>query len=289
MSKAKSTFKYLIGRLLEILAPWIARDLDQDRHSGRFLRAKRWIFYARSVHARARGDVDALQKTLSDFWQADAADAYFDQYSDRFAKWFLGPHHEIVDQLAVLCRSNDYSRLIEVGCGEGKVLEHCAAAMPAVQDFIGVDINPTIIARDKESFAQNSRLQFLTADAPIWLQENAQPGTILMTYGGVMEYFSAATLTTMFTNLAQHGRAAIALVEPVDPNHDLVHDAASHAFGQESSFSHNYEKLLLGAGYKIIFHKHLNFGGVSWVMILATTVLPNATTVISTMAKIASF
>ena len=269
MAQARQTFKLWVGNLLEVLAPWIRHDLDTDRHSGRFVKQKRWILYARTARARARGDAGALQKSLFQFWRADTADTYFDCYVDRYQKWFLGPHHEIVDQLATLARSGTYSRLIEVGCGAGRVLEHCAAAMPEVQDFIGVDINPVIIARNRVDYAQNSRLQFLATDASGWLQDAAQPGTILLTYGGVMEYFSAETLSAMFGTLAQHRPAAVALVEPVDPGHALAKDAASHAFGQENSFSHNHEKLLLAAGFQTVFCKTLHLDGKSWVMLLA--------------------
>jgi SAM-dependent methyltransferase len=273
MSHTKDTLKYWGGSLLDVLAPWVVRGSDQGRHSGRFLRAKRWILYARSRRARAQGNADALQKTLFDFWHADAADAYFDQYGDRFAKWFLGPHHEIVDQLTALSRSGDYTRLIEVGCGAGQVLEHCAAAMPQVQDFIGIDINPVIIARDQAHYAGNPRLQFLSADASVWLPKAAKPGTILLTYGGVMEYFAGPTLSAIFASLARHAPAAVALVEPVDPDHDLAADPASHAFGQENSFSHNHEKLLEAAGFQTVFRKTLTLGGQSWVMLLAKTEL----------------
>jgi trans-aconitate methyltransferase len=275
MAHSRETMKLLAGNLLEVLAPWVRRDLDADRHSGRFIKLKRWILCARTARARARGDTRALQKSLFQFWRTDTANDYFDRYQDRYQKWFLGPHHEIVDQLAKLARSGDYNRLVEVGCGAGRVLEHCANAMPGVRDFIGVDINPVIIARDKTDYAQNPRLQFLAADASIWLEETAQPGTILLTYGGVMEYFSADTLASMFRGLAQHHPAAVALVEPVDPNHDLANDPASHAFGQENSFSHNHEKLLQNAGFKTLFRKELRFGGVSWVMLLAATGLQN--------------
>lgn len=276
MPHARERLKLWAGSLLEVIAPWVTQDLDKGLNSGRFIKIKRWILYARTARARAIGDVGALQKSLFHFWQADTADAYFDQYLDRYQKWFLGPHHEIVDQLASLSRSGAYSHLIEVGCGAGRVLEHCAAAMPEVKNFIGVDINPVVIARNQAAFMQNSRLQFLAADASTWLNEKAKPGTILMTYGGVMEYFSASTLVAMFRSLAQHPPAAVALVEPVDPAHDLAKDATSHAFGQENSFSHNHEKLLEAAGYEVVFRKTLRLGGASWVMILATAGQPLA-------------
>lgn len=275
MSHSRDTLKLWAGSIAEILAPWARHDLDIGANSGRFLKLKKLILFARTARARARGDAGALQKSLFHFWRADTADTYFDQYLDRYQKWFLGPHHEIVDHLAKLSSGGGYNRLIEVGCGAGRVLEHCAAAMPEVRDFIGVDINPVIIARNQAEFAQNTRLQFLSADASCWLQDTAQPGTIMLTYGGVMEYFSAETLSVMFEALAQHQPAAVALVEPVDPNHDLARDAASHVFGQENSFSHNHEKLLEAAGYDVIFRKTLQLGGVSWVMLLATAGQPS--------------
>lgn len=270
MSHLKETIKVWAGTVLEVLAPWAMQGLDTNQRSGRFLKLKRWILHARTARAKARGDAEALQKGLFQFWHTDTADSYFDKYLDRHEKWFLGPHHEIVGQLSALTRLGTYTRLIEVGCGNGRVLEHCAAAMPEVPEFIGVDINPTIIDRDRVKYAQNPRLQFLTTDASVWLEKTAQPGTILLTYGGVMEYFSAATLGGMFKALAQKSPAAVALVEPVDPDHDLVNDAASHAFGQENSFSHNHEKLLQAAGFTVVFRKTLRLGGASWAMLLAT-------------------
>jgi SAM-dependent methyltransferase len=274
MLHSKEMIKVWAGGLLEIIVPWAKRDLDQGLNSGRFVKIKRWILYARSARARARGDAGALQKSLFQFWRADTSDAYFDKYLDRYEAWFLGSHHAIVDQLVLLSRSGAYSRMVEVGCGAGQALKHCADAMPEVQEFIGVDINPTIIARNRVNFAQTPRLQFLATDASVWLRENTQSGTILLTYGGVMEYFAPQTLTAMFTTLAQHGPAAVALVEPVDPDHDLANDAASHAFGQENSFSHNHEKLLAAAGYRVIFRKALRVSGISWMMLLATVLPP---------------
>ena len=270
MLQTRDMVKFWLGSVLEIMAPWITQDLDRGQHLGRFIKAKRWILFARTTRARAKGDASGLQKSLFQFWRTDTADAYFDQYLDRYETWFLGGHHEIVDQLADLSQSGAYNRLVEVGCGAGRVLEHCASAMPEVKTFVGVDINPSVIASNKAKFAQNPRLQFQTADACIWLKDTAQPGTILMTYGGVMEYFSGSALAAMFRTLAKAGPAAVALMEPVDPAHDLAHDSASHAFGQENSFSHNHQKLLEATGYDIVFRKTLVLGGASWVMLVAT-------------------
>ena len=116
MLPTKTAIKLWAGGLLEVFVPWITRDLDKGLNSGRFPKIKSWILQARAARARAGGDAGALQKSLFQIWRADTADAYFDQYLDRYQKWFLGPHHEIVDQLALLSRSGAYSRLVEVGC-----------------------------------------------------------------------------------------------------------------------------------------------------------------------------
>ncbi len=271
MSRSKETIKVWLGSLLEVMVPSAVRELETDQRSGHFVGIKQRILYARTVRAKARGDTGALQKSLFQFWRADTADAYFDRYLDRYQKWFLGPHHEIVDQLAALSRSGDYSRLVEIGCGAGRVLQHCADAMPQVTECIGVDINPSVIARNQADFAADTRLRFLSADASSWLVQNPRAGTVLLTYGGVMEYFSAQTLSGMFAALAQHGPAAVALVEPFDPDHDLAQDAASHSFGPENSFSHNHQKLLEAAGYEVVYRKTLRLDDTSWMMLLART------------------
>ncbi|NJM84102.1 MAG: class I SAM-dependent methyltransferase [Tabrizicola sp.] len=275
MSKIKHAIKTVGGSFLEFACPAAVRELDSNIRSGRYLKAKRWILHARTERAKRRGTAEDLQKSLFQTWQTDVSDGYFEQYLDRFQKWFLGPHHEIVDELATLSRSGRYHRLVEVGCGAGRVLEHLSKAMPEVPSFIGVDINEGIVARNQTEYAADPRLTFLAADAAIWLKETAMPGTILMTYGGVMEYFSAETLTALFKSLAANGPAAVALVEPVDPGHDLEGDTASHVFGGENSFSHNHAHLLRQAGYRIRFRKTLDLGLVSWIMILAETEHPS--------------
>jgi SAM-dependent methyltransferase len=271
VSNGKHLIKVVGGSLLELFVPRAAREIDSGAPSGKYLRAKRWILYARTARAKSRSDTASLQDNLFKSWRTDAADDYFNRYLDRFEKWFLGPHHEIVDQLTLLSESGRYTRLIEVGCGSGQVLEHCAAAMPGVADFVGVDINASIIARNKAAFAENPRLTFLAADASTWLRETVSPGTILLTYGGVMEYFRAETLIAMFQSLAAHAPAAVALVEPVDPDHDLQNDTASHIFGGENSFSHNHAHLLREAGFHIRFEKGVTTGQHVWRMVVATT------------------
>lgn len=132
----------------------------------------------------------------------------------------------------------------------------------------GLDINPTIIARNRETLT-DPRLCFAQGDAAGWLAAHPAPRRALLSYGGVMEYFAPATLEALFGTLAAHPPAVVALCEPLDPAHDLAHEPASRAFGQESSYSHNHAHLLRRAGFDVIWHEEVNDGGVRWMMMLA--------------------
>lgn len=271
MGTALDYVKLSVGTILEVLAPGLARDIETGRHSGRNIRAKRWILYAKTRRAARRGDARGTQRALFDFWRADVSNSFYDRYVLRFRKWFLGPHHEIVDELEKLAGSREFRQFVEVGCGDGLALEHCAERLPRIPRFVGVDINPSIIERNRSRFAENPRLTFVAANAADWLDENVTDGTILFTYGGVMEYFDADALRGLFASLARRVGTAVALVEPLDPEHDLAGDSASHIFGAENSFSHNHAGLLREAGFAIQFQKELRLDGIRWMMLVAAT------------------
>ena len=81
------------------------------------------------------------------------------------------------------------------------------------------------------------------------------PGTVVFSNGGVLEYFSPANLERLFSTVAISSPAAIVLVEPAAPNHDLENQPESLVFGQEYSFSHNYRRRLIEAGFDVVFEQ----------------------------------
>ena len=62
MTKLREMTKRLVGNLADIFVPSLRWELETDRHSGHFVKLKRWILFARSARARARGDMHDLQK-----------------------------------------------------------------------------------------------------------------------------------------------------------------------------------------------------------------------------------
>lgn len=157
-------------------------------------------------------------------------------------------------------------RLVEIGCGDGRVLDHLAGRLAGVGEFVGLDLNGPIIAEDRVRYADRPRLRFESGDALEWLQANAAPGTILMTYGGVLEYFAPDRLRELFALLPRP--ALLALVEPLSPGYDEAREPASRADSVECSFSHPYRRLVQEAGYVLLFERRVELEH-RWILLLA--------------------
>jgi SAM-dependent methyltransferase len=267
--RLRSLARTLAGTALEMTRPALVRELDLGENRGANLRAKTWILHARVRRARLLGDSAAAQAALARYWQADTGDFFYDRYRDRFAAWFHGPHQVLIDQLEAAALRLELRELVEIGCGDGQALAHCAARMPGLERLTGIDINPTIIARNMETHAGDARLRFVEGDAQNWLAAHPAPRRALLSYGGVMEYFAPEALRAIFAGLAAHGPAVVALCEPVAPDHDLATHPASRMFGQESSFSHNHAHLLRAEGFEIRWQAEATDGGVRWAMMIA--------------------
>jgi trans-aconitate methyltransferase len=275
---ARTLAKALIGTVIEVLRPDLARAIDSPapRPQGQAaFKTRKWILEARLTRARWRGDQTAVRNALAGFWRNDTADFFYDRFQERFERSFLGPHQAVVDELVAWDSTHPFQYLVEIGCGDGRVLAHCAARLPGIPRLTGIDINPMIIARNRKVWADQPRLSFTATDATAWLATESRPATALLSYGGVMEYFDPAGLAAIFAGLASHPGTAVALVEPLAPDHDLAVQTRSRIFGPENSFSHNYPHLLQTAGFHIRFRRELNWDGARWLMLLATDRQPD--------------
>jgi SAM-dependent methyltransferase len=265
---ARSIAKAAIGHGVDILLPTLV-DTRTGSASNVRLRLKRWVLQSRLERARLAGDTAAVEAALRQFWQGETGDDFYDRYRLRFDRWFNGPHHVLIDQLAASSAQRPWQHLVEIGCGDGRALSHLADVLPGIVDATGIDINPHIIARNSALYAQDPRLRFLEGDATRLLPGLIRADTLLFSYGGVMEYFTPQHLAAIFDLIAATPGAAVALVEPVDPAHDLDQDPQSHVFGAEDSFSHNHRALALAAGLRVDYCQEIRAGGVRWMMLEA--------------------
>jgi SAM-dependent methyltransferase len=272
MQAVRDRLQVLVGAVAELILPALAREIDAGRSSGRALKLKRAIVRSRLRRAEWRNDPAAIEQALQAYWRSDVNEGFYAAFVARFDGWFHGPHYRLVDALAEAVAANpSLDRLVEVGCGDGRALAHLAERLPRLRELVGLDINARIIARNVGVHGDRLRLRFVQTDARRWLAEETRDGTILFSYGGVLEYVSEPELAAIFARLGRQRDTAVALVEPVDPRHNLTSDAGSHPHGLERSFSHNHLALLAAAGFTIRFAEELTVDGIRWMMILAVS------------------
>lgn len=262
--------KRVLGRLAAVAYPALTREVRAGNIGGPKHRMKRLIARAELNRLEAQKQRAAVEHALTRRWTSENLPVgYYDAYAERFERMFHGPHARIIDWLQDFAPRAGLTHVIEVGCGEGRVLAEMSRQIPGIARWTGVDINAAIIARNRDTYAGMPALDFAAADADQWLQDHLGPGALLMTYGGVMEYIAPETLTRWFELVAEKGGAGVLLTEPVDPDHDLIGDPASHLWGFEETYSHNHRALLEALGYRVLRRSRVTSEGYRWIMILA--------------------
>lgn len=270
MGKAKDALKLMIGRAAELALPNLGREIDETRNTTHAPKLKRAILHARLRRAQSRGDVAVIEKALAAFWKGDSGDRFHDNYAQQRLDLFLNYHSGVIDTFAGLVESANvrFSRFVEIGCGDGAVLSWCAERLPWIPEAIGLDINAAVIARISAERPLGGRLSFAKAEARDWLIAQPRPGTVVLSNGGVLEYFSQGNFDTLLRTLALSPPAAIVLIEPVAPQHDLQNKTQSFVFGQENSFSHNHRHRLRAAGFEVAFEEEMHISNIRWMLMI---------------------
>ena len=265
----KQSLKQCLGRIAATLRPSLATAVSEGAPAALKTRLGQWIHLAQTQQAAQEKAWPALRQQLAGYWKGGEGDQFYDAYPERFEQWFLKDHYPLVEALVAQAQILPMTQLVEVGCGDGRVLEHLAQRLPQLASLTGLDINPGIIARNQQSYAAHPRLKFESGDAQAWLLAHLSPNTILLTYGGVWEYFTQAELAQIFTHFRQLGAPSlIALVEPLGADFDVAQETQSRPYGLECSFSHPHRFLLETAGFEIVFDQEVILDH-RWKMLIA--------------------
>lgn len=270
MGKAKDTLKLTLGHAAAFALPGLGREIDEGRNPARAPKLKRAILYARLRRAQSLGDAAAIEHALAAFWKGGPGDKFHGNFAEERFDVFREQHAPVIDALDSLVEGcgGGFSRLVEIGCGDGAVLAYCADRLPWVAEAIGLDINAAVIARAASEYRADARLSFANVEARDWLTTNPKPGTVMVSNGGVLEYFSQENVDRLLQALALASPAAIVLVEPAAPDHDLDSQADSFVFGHEYSFSHNHRRRLGEAGFEVVFEQETHAFGARLMLMI---------------------
>lgn len=248
--------KGLTGRAIVPCFPKLAREILENPFGGNPGPLGRLIRNGYYLRAVAKRDFDLTQRFLMNYWESPASEGFFDEFEHRFESLFLKYHAGIVDALQQISRSWSVPapRIVEIGVGDGRVLEYLASRLTNFAGFHGIDVNKEQIAKNQVRYADHPKFTFSTDDALDWLARNPALGTVIYTNGGVFEYLTRDQLLALFTELARSSQpCAVAVTETIASDHDLEAEPESFHYGREFSISHNYPAILKEAGFQVCY------------------------------------
>ena len=216
--------------------------------------------------AKQDGSGDFLERLHKDFWTGEGGSVFSTNCSHRFEDFFLKQQDQDFTALANVWRKSETRRIVEFGCNSGLLLNYLTTHLPGVEYAIGLEINAEQVRQNQQSESFDERVSFVCADAGDWLLENGTADTLYVSNGGVLEYFQRSRLDEMLSFIAQKLRPAIFFaVEPVATDHDWASSKDSIPFGEEISFSHNYQDLFQSNDFEIQHQRPVDFE--SWHMV----------------------
>ena len=252
----KDIIKTIVGSILIIVMP---KKVKQLSNKGMTIVVdltlkERLMRHALLGKAKKNEDFETLSQFHQDFW-TNRAEEYFSTrlFNNVLEDFFIPECSFLVELLKNKLDKEDrkFNMLIEIGTGEGTVLNHLSLKLPNVDRFIGIDLSVTQIEANKKIFIENQKLEFVASDAFDWIKENRNDHIIILTSNGVLEYFIQSRLQDFFNELSAVGKVIFVAIEPVGVNHDFLKNPNSEIYGVENSFSHNYIKMFKDAGFKI--------------------------------------
>ncbi|GAA4973326.1 hypothetical protein GCM10023315_24660 [Algibacter aquimarinus] len=214
----------------------------------------RLIRFALLKNAENTGDYEALAIYHQNYWSSQGKEYFSSELGQNVLEDFFLPKCSFVFDLLEkkLNHSTDiYNTLIEIGTGDGSVLEHLSTRFPQINRFIGIDLSIPQIHDNKEKYSDNKRLEFVASDGFDWIEENGYSNTIIVTSRGVLEYFTQDRLTHFFDKLNNIGQILFIAIEPTGVDHDFSKNPNSQVYSFEGSFSHNYARIFEESGFEL--------------------------------------
>ncbi|WP_456441535.1 class I SAM-dependent methyltransferase [Psychroserpens sp.] len=198
-------------------------------------------------------DHDAIAESNRKFWEDNSAVGLFTETEDTFETDFLPNCTFIFDQLKkeLINQSEQYTTIVEIGTGNGDVLNYLSDEFPQVNRLIGIDLSQHQIDLNNKRFIDNKKLEFVAADAYDWIIEHGQSNAIYVSSRGVLEYFLEERLQDLLTKIHQLSNILFVAIEPNGADHNFDTHPTTQLYGDEPSFSHNYPQLFKNSGFTL--------------------------------------
>ncbi|CAH8284475.1 methyltransferase family protein [Mariniflexile fucanivorans] len=258
----KARVKVIIGNMLVFFQPIKAKRLVEKGLTipEKLTFKERLMRDAIMKKAVENKNFDALSEFHKNYW-IEKGEGYFSYTTNILENFFKPKCSFLIDMLQEKLKNEsiNYHTLVEIGTGNGQVLEYLSSRLIEIDNFVGIDLSIAQIERNKIDFEKNSKLEFLAIDGFDWLKKNGTSGMIIVTSRGVLEYFTESKLQELFDFLNELGHVIFIAIEPTAIGHDFSKQPHSYPFGFESSFSHNYIRLFENSGFTIWHHSKIAY------------------------------
>ncbi|MBU2928307.1 class I SAM-dependent methyltransferase [Winogradskyella psychrotolerans] len=257
-SKVIGKIASILGSFLIILRPKKAKELSEYRmalvHNYKNMSLQERLMRSALIKKLDKiDDYSEVAKLNKNFWSNKKATELFDKLEEGFQNDFL-PHCSFIFKILkekLSKESESFTRLVEIGTGNGDVLNYLYSEFPQIDRFIGIDLSVDQIEINKAKYKNNKKLEFVASDAIEWVREHGARNTIFVTSRGVLEYFEPQLLEEFLNMIYSLGNTIFIAIEPNGKDHNLETNFNSELYGYEPSFSHNYPYLFKKSGFSI--------------------------------------
>lgn len=256
VGKAKIQLKNMLGSFFIFLQPKYAASLLEkgislSLHLPLKDRLIRDVLLSKYKNSK---DFETLSKIHKQYWSGQGKEYFSSKYNENTLEHFFIPECSFLFDILeekLKTEPQEYNKLVEIGTGDGTVLDYLSSRFPRIDKFIGIDLSVNQIDANKQRFITNNKLEFVWGDAEEWVKKNVHKNTIIITSRGVLEYFTQSRLEELFGKLVTIGNIIFIAIEPTDVKHDFNVNPNSQIYGFEGSFSHNYAQLFESSGFSI--------------------------------------
>ncbi|WP_282049075.1 class I SAM-dependent methyltransferase [Maribacter aquivivus] len=255
----KSKIIIFIGDLLVFLMPKKAEEFAKTgmtiTDGNTITLTERFIRKSLLRKVEEHSDHETLSNFHKAYWE-NQGDNFFAATKDSFENNFLPECSFIFELLKekLSTENEGFNTIVEIGTGNGRVLNYLSEQLPQIKRFVGIDLNQNQINQNRETYKKNTQLEFVASDAFDWVNTYANKNMIFVTSRGVLEYFTESRLQDFLQQVNRLGNTIFIAIEPNGVDHDLKINKHSEPYGYERSFSHNYELLFKNAGFSLWHH-----------------------------------
>lgn len=248
-----------VGNMLVFMQPKKARQLSEHRmtlvhkNSKKMSLSERLMRFALVKKLEKIENHEKIAEMNRNFWESNKATDLFSETESAFINDFLPNCTFIFDLLdkELINQPEKFHTLVEIGTGNGDVLNYLSSKFHQINRFIGIDLSSHQVEINKKKFSDNIKLEFVAADAFDWVKEHGCGNSIFVSSKGVLEYFVEQRLQEFLNIINQQGKTMFVAIEPNGADHNFDTQPNTQLYGNEPSFSHNYPHLFKNAGFTL--------------------------------------